>query len=195
MFAEFRQIAQRLDEIVAKSDRMRRGKAEPLQAIDLVHRLEQLHEGTFVRLGHDAGYSGKLVPTVEVHDLAQERHFFYSVRDKLAHFAHDFCDRAAALGAARPRHDAKSAMHVAALHDGNKGRRLPRPQRVIADRFLRAALLLGVADREAGVVHGATGLTHPVHRGALPCAQFLDIIRDAMKFLRADDEIDMRQPA
>ena len=83
-------------------------------------------------------------------------------------------------------------MHVAALHDGNEGGRLSRPQRMFPDRFLRATLLLRVDDREAGVVHGATGLTHLVHRGALPCAQFLDIIRDAMKFLRADDEIDVR---
>src|SRR6476620_7859831 len=149
---------------------MRRSKAKTLEAINVVYRFEQLHERAFGPAGvNDAGYSGKLVPTIEVHDLAQECHFFYSVIDQSAHFPNDLCNSSAALGAACPRHDAKSAMHVAALHDGNEGGRLPRPQRMFPDRFLRATLLLRVDDRETGVVHGATGLSHPVYRRALPC--------------------------
>src|SRR6476620_93581 len=136
---------------------MRRSKAKTLEAINVVHRFEQLHEGAFGPAGvNDAGYSGKLMPTVEVHDLAQECHFFYSVLDQPAHLPNDLRDGSAALCATRARHDAKSAMHVAALHDGNEGGRLPCPQRMFPDRFLRAALLLRVDDREPGVVHGAT---------------------------------------
>src|SRR4030095_1059551 len=118
VFAKLRQFAQRRDEIRAKSDRMRRSKAETLQTINVVHRFEQLDEGAFGPAGvNDVGYSGKLVPTVKVHDLAQECHFFYSVLDQPAHFPNDLRDGSAALGTARPRYDAKSAMHTAALHD------------------------------------------------------------------------------
>ena len=45
VLGDFRQIGERLDQIVAKSDRMRRGKTKPLQTIDLVHGFEQLDEG------------------------------------------------------------------------------------------------------------------------------------------------------
>ncbi len=51
VLAKFRQIAQRRDQIRAKTDRMRRSKTQTLEAINVVHRFEQLDEGAFVRPG------------------------------------------------------------------------------------------------------------------------------------------------
>ena len=49
--------------------------------------------------------------------MAEKRDFFHSLCDELANFPDDLCYRPAALGTAGSRHDAKGAMHVAALHD------------------------------------------------------------------------------
>jgi hypothetical protein len=74
-------------------------------------------------------------------------------------------------------------MHVAPLHDGNERRGLPRRQRVIANRLLRARLLLGIDD----------GKTRVVHRLPLPalCENFFDVIGHAVELLCAHHEIDM----
>ena len=149
-------------------------------------RFEQLHERTL------AVDLRELVPPVEIHDLPKERHLFHLALDQFAHFPDDLRDRPAALGTASPRHDAKSAMHVAALHDGDEGRRLARSQGVFADRFLRADFLRRVDDRKARVVHRAAGITDPGYNCALSFDQFIDVIRHPVKFLRADDEVEMR---
>src|SRR5438477_13197143 len=112
VLGEFWQIGQRLDKIIAKSDWVRGGKAEPLQAVDLVQRFEQLDERTLVL------HLGDFVPPEQVHDLTKERDFLDASRDELAHLTHDFFDRPTSFGATRLRHDAKRAMHVATLHDG-----------------------------------------------------------------------------
>src|SRR5450755_4218628 len=118
VLGDFRQISQCLDKVVAKSDWVRGGKAKPLQTVDLVHRFEQLDEGAF------AIHLRDFVPPEQVHYLAEECHFLDVVRDELAHLTHDFFDRATSFRAACPWHNAKGAMHVAALHDGNESRRL-----------------------------------------------------------------------
>src|SRR6478609_6635185 len=98
--------------------------------------LEQLDEWTF-----DV-HRGEFMPAVEVHDLAKKRDLFYTARDQLSNFANNFVDRTTALPAARPRHNAKCAMHVAALHDRNERGRLPRFQFVVANRRGRPGFLL-----------------------------------------------------
>ena len=62
--AEFRQIGEGGDEVVAVADGMRRGEADALDAIDFMHGFEQLHEG---RLAVDFR---KLGAAVEIDDLA-----------------------------------------------------------------------------------------------------------------------------
>src|SRR5712691_3042683 len=97
---------------------MRRGKAEPLKSVDLMHCFEQLHEGAFVV------DLRKLMPAVKVYDLAEQRHFFDSALHEHANFPNDLRDASTAFCAAGPRHDAEGAMHVAALHDRDKCSRL-----------------------------------------------------------------------
>ena len=101
----------------------------------------------------DRGYRGKFVAAIEVHDLAEKRHFLHAMRDERANFGDDLVNGAAALGAARPRHDAKGAMHVAALHDGNERRRLLRRERLIANRRLRTGFFFHVDNGETQIVH------------------------------------------
>src|SRR5690242_13008450 len=103
-----------------------------------MNRLEQLDKGTlFV---HD----GKLVAAVEVYDLTQQCHLFHPALDQLTHFANDLSNRPASFRSTGPRDDAKSAVHIAALHDGNKRRRLLRSEGVVTDRLLRASFFRGV---------------------------------------------------
>ena len=45
----FGSSAKAFDEILAKADRMRRGEAQPLQPVDRMHRLQQLHERRLCR--------------------------------------------------------------------------------------------------------------------------------------------------
>ena len=85
-----------------------------------MHGLEQLHERTL------AVGLRKLVPAIQVHDLTEQRDFLHTTPNEFTHLAHNLFDRAAALGAARLRHNAEGAMHVAALHDGNESGRLAR---------------------------------------------------------------------
>ena len=51
VLAQLRKVAQSLDQIGAKPDRVRRGEAESLEALDFVYRLEQLHERTLAAAG------------------------------------------------------------------------------------------------------------------------------------------------
>src|SRR4051812_17543404 len=111
---ELRQFSQRLEQIVAESDRMRRSEAQTLQTVDRVHSFEQLHEWTL------AVDCWEFMPAKEVHDLAEQRDFFHPAGDELPNFPHDFIDRTAAFSAPGARDDAKRAMHVASLHDRDK---------------------------------------------------------------------------
>ena len=192
VLAKFGQVAQGGNEIGAKTDRMRRGEAKTFEPIDRVNRFEQLHEWTLTETGVSAPIDSvdrwELVAPIEVHDLSQERDLFHPAIDQFPHFPDHLRDRAAALGPARPRNDAKCAMHVAALHDGNKGGRLLRPQSVFADRFLRAGFLRRIDDGKARVVHGAAGIADPGYK-TFSRQQIVHVIRHPMKFLRANDEI------
>ena len=131
---------------------------------------------------------GKLVPPVKIDDLPQQRHFAHAPRRQSPHLVDDLRDRPAPLRPARRGHDAKSAMHVAPLHDRDKRRDLPRRQ---------------TCDRESSPA------TPPPrqyrrwktadHPSSPPrCARGKDLVHvigHPVKFLRADDEIDMADAA
>src|SRR6478752_7887521 len=133
---ELRQFSQRLEQIVAESDRMRRSEAQTFQTVDRVDGFEQLHEWTLAFDGW------KFVPAIKVHDLAEQSDFFHPAGDEFPDFPHDFIDRTAAFLSPGARDDAKRAMHVASLHDRNERRRLALFQFVIPNRFRGANLLL-----------------------------------------------------
>ena len=129
---------------------------------------------------------------IEVHDLAKKSHFLHAMRDEGANFGDDFGNGAAAFRSARARHDTKGAMHVAALHDGNERRGLPWSQRLFTNRRLRSGFFLDVHDGITWIVHAAVaGVTDPGYSTFVQ-NQIIYIVGDAMKFLRADDKIEMR---
>src|ERR1700686_2647272 len=97
---------------------------------------------------------------VQVYDLSKESDFFHAARDQIACFAHNFRNGTTALGATRLRHDAKSAMHVAALHNRNKGGRLLGHELLLANSRLRSRFRCNIdnpemigADRKSRIVH------------------------------------------
>src|SRR5437763_7537337 len=81
----------------------------------------------------DRRYRWEFVPSIKIHDLPEQCDFFHTARDQFAHLVYDFVDSAAAFGPARPRHDTKRAMHVAALHDRDERGRLLRSERLLAN--------------------------------------------------------------
>ena len=96
-----------------------------------MHRFEQLHERAL------AVDRREFMAAIEIHDLAEQGHFLDPAGDEFTNFAHDLFNRATALRPAGPRHDAKGAMHVAPLHDGNERRGLPRRELLFANRLLK----------------------------------------------------------
>jgi len=111
-----------------------------VEPLDLVHRLEQLHERAF------AIHFGKLVAAVEIHDLSQQGHFAHPAVDEAAAFLDDVGDGASALRSAGVGHDAEGALHVAALHDADEFAHPVLLDDVIADRVLGILLLLDIDD-------------------------------------------------
>ena len=87
--------------------RMRAGEPDTLDAVDVVHRLEQAGE-----------IAARVVRRlVVVHDLAEQLHFASAVRRGLADLRQDVGLRPHALVAARVRDDAEAAELVAAFDD------------------------------------------------------------------------------
>ena len=74
-------------------------------------------------------------------------------------------------------------MHVAPLHDRDECRRLSRPDRLIANGRLRADFLVHVDDGKPRVVHAPITLSDQY---------LLNVVSDTMKFLRANDKIEVR---
>src|SRR5262245_16116347 len=93
------------------------------------------------------------MPAIEIDDLAEKRHLFDTPRNELFHFADDCSNCTASLAATRPWDNAKRAMHIAPLHDGNKGRRKLRFQLVVPNRFSRPNFVPRVANRETRIIH------------------------------------------
>ena len=146
-------------------------------------RFEELHKG---RLFPD---TRELVASVKIHDLPEQRHLAHTARDKALDLLHNVGDRARTLRATRARHDAEGAVHIAALHDAHERRDLPVLQHVLADRALRTRLLRDVHDAETRVVH------EPLAHRDFPLHELLHVVGDLVEFLRADDEVHMRDVA
>ena len=69
---EFGQVGEGVDEVVFVADRVGRGEADALDAVDLVDGFEELDEGAF------AVDFGELVAAVEVDDLAEQGDFAHA---------------------------------------------------------------------------------------------------------------------
>ena len=139
---------ERLDQVVAETNRMRRSETKPLAG----HRSSCTASSNCTKGLLPSPFGNSCRPyrfTIWPRSVTS----FTPLPNEFTHFAHNLVDRAAALRAARLRHDAESAMHVAALHDRNESRRLARRDLVLADRFLRTGFLFDVDDREARIVH------------------------------------------
>src|ERR1700729_2395172 len=98
---------------------MRRGKADALKSRDILECFEQLNKWAF------PFHVGEFVPSVEVHDLTEQRHLLDALRDQGFYLADNLLERPASFVSARIRNNAECAMHVAPLHNGNKSGHLP----------------------------------------------------------------------
>src|ERR1700730_2895288 len=155
---------------------MRESKTQPLQTSYFMHGFEQLHKRSLVV------DLRKFVTAIKIHDLPEQGDLLDSLCDERAHFAHNLGNRAAAFRSACLRHNAKSTMHVAALHDGNEGRRLLWSERLFANRFLRPNFFCDIDNRKSRIVHATI---------AFSFQRMLHILRATTKFLRAHDKLDM----
>ena len=115
---EVRQTGERFDEIRAESNRVRGGESHAGNARDGANRLQELNKrACFVPFG-------KFMATVEVDDLSEEGDLTDAFGREGMHFVCDFLDRASAFLSTGLWNDAERAVHIAALHDGYKGRAL-----------------------------------------------------------------------
>ena len=184
--AEFRQPTIGGDEVVFEAARVRRGEPDPLDAVDRVHAFQQLHEG------RDAAGVRVIAPAVAGHDLAQQGDLAHAAFGQRPAFRDDVVHRPGTLVAPGLGHDAERAIHVAALLDGNECRDLPlgpdravflRPGgQVILDRVLRAGFFRDIDDGGADRQSRLAGR-----------AQVVEIARHLVKFLRADDQVEVGQ--
>ena len=172
------QASEAPDEVVAETDRVGGGEAQALESPDVVHGLEQLDERAAV-----AGHR-KLVASVEIDDLSEQRDLAAAARDEIAHLVDDASDCAAPLRATGVGHDAERAPHVAALHDRDE--RAGRRRGMVADGFLRAGLLAGVRNGKPRVVHRG-GVRH------LPVQERVHVVGDAVELLRSRHQVEMGQ--
>ena len=86
-------------------------------------------------------------------------------------------------------------MHVASLHDRDKSRRLPGRQLLIANGRLRTGFLLDINDGKSQIIHRAIGVgaaRRSRYHSFLP-HQLIHVVGHAVKLLRANDKIDVRQ--
>ena len=155
---------------------MGRREADARESVDLVEPFEQLH-----KRGQTAGVD-TAAPAVAGYNLAEERDLAHTAIHEAAAFGRNVVHRPGPLVPARPRHDAKRARHVAALLDGDeRGDRAP-VQHVVADGILGIGFLLNVDDRLPDGNPGVAGRT-----------QVVEVTRNLVELLRADDQIDIRQ--
>src|SRR5215469_3248500 len=176
VFDKLRQPRKRLDQITLESDRMWGGKTNPFQTGNRMHCFQELNKGRFAVLLR------KLVPSVQVKDLPEERDFFYPFSDQRTNFFDNFLDWTAAFRPSGIGHDAESAMHVAALHDGHEARYLGGGQRMISNRVLRARFLSNVHDGEAKVI-GSIESAKVLAWGCLLRKCSVHVFRDPVKLL------------
>src|SRR5207249_11378060 len=69
---QFRYSRECVDQVIMKSNRMWRRKAESFEPVDFVHSFEQLHKRAF------AAALRKLMAAVQIHDLPKQSNFLYT---------------------------------------------------------------------------------------------------------------------
>src|SRR5438477_8098909 len=206
MLGEFWKPRDRIDEIIAKPDGVRRSKAQTFETIDCADCSEELDERAFAvaAVYHrrftvrdilsaviDRRYSGKFVTAIQVHDLTEQGYFLDPSGDESANFRDDFGNDATALGAARPWHNAKSAMHIASLHDRDERRRLFRRERLITNGRLRTDFFFHIDCGKTQIVHStAAGIRDEGYR-TFSRKQGVYVIGHTVKLLGANHKIEM----
>ena len=153
-----------LDQAVAELDRMRGGVADPLDAVDGGHVMQQQREIGDLAVVHQAAVGVDVLP--QQHDLAD------TLLRQQCQLGDDIIQRAADLLAAGIGHDAEGAVLAAALHD--------RHERL---RPLGAWLRQGIEFLDLGEGNVDGGLLLPAH----PVQQ----LRQAVQGLRAEHEVDI----
>src|SRR5581483_6981339 len=184
--AQLRQPRVGFDEVVAVTFRMRRSEPDAFKAFDLMDGFEQLNERGFLTGGWKVVGTGRReclpyipAPAITRHDLPEERDLLHAARYEFAAFGDDVGNRATPFLATRVGHDAEGAILVAALHDAHER----------GHGFLRAAVQQMFANRRFAPL-----LRRDVHNLVAPSGhEVVEIFRRAMKFLRADDEVDVGQ--
>ena len=123
---------------------------------------------------------GNVTFTKACHDLAQQRDFSNALRDELATFCHDLGDAAATFFTTRVGHDAERAVLIAALHDADeRGHGFilgVAVEQMFLDRAFAALFLCGINDLVAFTLEN-----------------FVEVFGCAMKLLRAENEVNVRQ--
>src|SRR6516225_4925791 len=163
---ELRDAAERLDEAVAELERVRSGKADPLDARQARNVMNERSEVDELAIGHRAA--------VSVDVLAKERHLGDALAGELTHLAQNGVEGTAYFLATGVRDDAEAAVLAAAFHDRNVG------ARAFGTRWRQMIELLDLG--EADIDHGATVK-----------AQLLDHLRQPVQCLRAEYQIDERR--
>jgi hypothetical protein len=177
MFDQLWQPSKRLNGILPKADRVRRRKPDTLKAVDLVNSFKQLDKRAFPI------HFREFVAPIQVDDLTQQGYLFNASRDQGANLVDNLMDGSAPFRAARVGNDAKRAVHIAALHDRHESSYLPRSEQMIANGALRVLFVVNVNDGETDVVHRPRQFAFE---------HLINIFRDTMKFLRPDDDVEMR---
>lgn len=178
-FAELGEATVGFGEVIAIPFGVRRSEADSFETIDCVHGIEQLDESGSAVTDRDFAFA------VAGDDLSKKGDFLITLRNKLAALGDDLFDGTAAFLAAGKGDDAEGAVLVAALHDADKA----------GDLLAGMAVYLAVA--QAGKVDvfldrafAALFRLDIDDRIAPASEQVIHVIGGAMKFLRADDEID-----
>ena len=153
---------------------MRRSKPNALETFDFVHGLDELYERTLAIFHADFAF------TVAIDDLAEQRNFPNAADHQLAAFSYDIFDAPTSFPPSCVRHNTKGAKLVAALHDTHK----------CGDR-------LCIADSQGEMFANgglATGFFVSVHHFvAAPGKEIIEVFAGAMKLLRPQHEIHIRQ--
>src|SRR5258708_22002901 len=134
---------------------------------------KQLHEGALAAPAWNVPFP------IAGDDLAQESYLFDASRDQFAAFHDDVGYRPASFLATGVRHDAKSAILIAPLHDTDeccaRGFAIAVCE-VLADRALAPVFFTDVHDFRAS-----------------PLKNLIEVLSGAMKFLRAEHKVHIRQ--
>ena len=113
---EFGQAHIGINQVIAVPFGMRGGKPDPLQPINFMHGLDQLHKSTL------AVFHANLPFAIAVHNLAKQRHLLHAIVHEHPTFIDDVFYTPAPFAPARVGYNAKGAKLITALHDADKRR-------------------------------------------------------------------------